>query len=57
MAATRRDCQGSPPEPGAFSPRPALRDLGGFCVSDYLRGFAGRPSSAGMARKSGEDVC
>lgn len=38
VAATRRDCQGSPPEPGAFSPRLAVRDLG-VCVSEYLRGL------------------
>lgn len=38
MAATRRDCQGSAPEPGAFSPRLAVPDLG-VCMSEYLRGL------------------
>lgn len=52
VAATRRDCQGSPPEPGAFSPRPALHDLG-VCVSEYLRGLLADRRPLGTARKRG----
>lgn len=52
VAATRRDCQGSAPEPEAFSPGLAMRDLG-VCVSEYLRGLLAAPASSGTARNGG----
>lgn len=49
VAATRRDYQGSQPEPGAFSLRLAMHDLG---VRIFER-FAGRPSSSGTVKNQG----
>lgn len=53
VAATRRDCQGSQPEPGAFSLRLAKHDLGGGLCVRIFESFAGRPSSSGTVRNRG----
>lgn len=55
VAATRRDCQGSAPEPEAFSPGLAMRDLG-VCVSEYLRGLLAARRPLGP-QEVVEDVC
>lgn len=60
VAATRRDCQGSPPEPGPLSSRLTARDLELTCQS--ISPFAGQPPHCPSTHQpldceKSEDVC
>lgn len=61
MAATRRDCQGSPLEPGPFGPMLTTHDLGFTCqnISPFVGQPPHRPSTYHPRgqQEVGEDVC